>query len=92
MNLSLIPEDTLLQIQKDLIEIKSLLQTKDSTEPAPEWLTKKQAKERLHVCMKTLDKYLKDRVIPYSQWGAKVYIRVSDVDQHLNRNVIGKAS
>ena len=88
MNFTLIPDEKINQIENDLAEIKSLLQSKESTKPSNEWLSKKEAKERLHVCMKTLDKYLKDRVIPYSQFGAKVYIKVTDLESHMQKHFI----
>jgi len=57
-NLTLIPIEKLDNFQAELNEIKSLLKGNKKEELLNKWLSKGEARQRLNVCMKTLDSYL----------------------------------
>ena len=90
MNLSVIPEETLNQLINDISEIKGLINSKMLESNPEKWLNKKEAKQKLNVCLKTLDNYLKKGIIPHTQFGAKIYIKQSDIDEHLERHYVKK--
>lgn len=89
-NMVLVPAKSLEGLQADLFEIKSFLHQKKEDEEKNQWLNKKQAKERLHVCLKTLDNYLLRGILPYSKFAGKIYLKASDIEAHLQRNYITK--
>lgn len=84
-NLTIIPKESLESLQAEIKEIKAILQQDKEAELQKAWLTKEQAKELLKVCKKTLDSYLTKGIIPYSRFGAKIYIRASDIHAHLEK-------
>jgi len=88
LNLSVIPTATINQLQADMLEIKSLLIRNKEEEEKSKWLTKKEARARLNVCLKTFDTYLSKGVIPYSRFAGKIYIQAKDIEAHLQRNYI----
>lgn len=87
-NLAIIPKESLESIQAEIKEIKSIIQQDKQAELERAWLTKQEARKALNVCMKTLDSYLSKGIIPYAKFGAKVYIRASDIQAHLERHLI----
>lgn len=90
MEVNLIPTEKLDSIQADLSEIKIILHQKKEEEEKNQWVSKKQAKDRLHVCLKTLDNYLLRGILPYSKFAGKIYLKASDIEAHLQRNYITK--
>lgn len=87
---TLVPKSEIEFIQTELREIKSLIQNSHREKSKNEWITKDEARKRLHVCLKTLDTYLSKKIIPYSRFSGKIYIKASDIELHLERNYISK--
>ena len=87
-NLTIIPKESLESLQAEIKEIKAILQQDKQKELQKAWLTKQEAKKLLNVCMKTLDNYLSKGIIPHSRFGAKIYIRASDIHAHLEKHLI----
>ncbi|HPQ79443.1 MAG TPA: helix-turn-helix domain-containing protein [Candidatus Dojkabacteria bacterium] len=87
-NLVIVPKESLESLQSEIKEIKSILQERKEKTIQHEWLTKKQARERLHVCLKTFDNYLKKNIIPHSRFAGKIYVKASDIQAHLEKHYI----
>jgi len=85
-SLTLIPTANLDSFKADLAEIKNLLQEKHNQADLNKWYSKKEARIKLKVCMKTLDNYLSKGVIPHSRFAGKIYVKASDIEAHLERN------
>ena len=86
--LTLIPKEKLDSFQEELKEIRNLIQNKNQEELHNKWLTKKEARERLKVCLKTLDNYLQRGILPYSRFAGKIYIKAADIEAHLEKHYI----
>jgi len=87
-NLTIIQSEKIATIENELQEIKSLLLNIKSEEWKREWLTKQEARKMLNVCQKTLDTYLSRKVLPYSRYAGKIYIKASDIQNHLEKHYI----
>lgn len=92
MNFSLISDESLNQLLQEIAEIKSLLVSNANQNDLQKWVSKAEACKKLRVCAKTLDNYLKKGVLPYTQYASKIYIKSSDIEMHLEKNYIKKAS
>jgi len=90
MEFAVIPKEKLDLLESSICEIKDLLQIKKPVEESPKWLSKPEACKKLNVCSKTFDSYLKKRIIPFSQFKSKIYIRSSDIEAHLEKYYITK--
>ncbi len=88
MEVTLVPTDRLNSFEAELKEIKDLLNQTIKESDSNQWLSKKEAKSKLKVCLKTLDSYLSKGVIPYSRFAGKIYIKASDIEAHLQKNYI----
>ena len=74
---------------KDLLqEVKDTLQTKSETEINSMWLESTEARKMLGVSAKTWQDYRDKRVIPFSQFGRKIYVRRADIEAFLEKHCI----
>lgn len=74
---------------KDLLqEVKDTLQTKSETEINAMWLESTEARKMLGVSAKTWQDYRDKRVIPFSQFGRKIYVRRADIETFLENHCI----
>ena len=75
------------QIVKKLDAINEKLNKEKGTSPLSEiWMDNQDVCELLHISKRTLQHYRDTGKIPYSQIGAKIYYKSSDVDVFLNSN------
>lgn len=72
----------------EIKEIRVLIERKGKEEYLKKWVPKREVKNELHVCQKTVDNYLKRGVLPYSRYAGKIYVKREDIEAHLNRNYI----
>jgi hypothetical protein len=89
-HLTIISTEKLESFEKELSEIKKILNQNKKEEELNQWLSKKEAKTKLKVCLKTLDNYLSKGVIPYSRFAGKIYLKANDIEAHLQNNYISK--
>jgi hypothetical protein len=75
------------QIVKKLDAINEKLNKEKATTPLSDvWMDNQDVCELLHISKRTLQHYRDTGKIPYSQIGAKIYYKSSDVDVFLNSN------
>jgi len=85
MEFIIIPKEKLDLLESSLTEIRDLLQIKKQAKDPPKWISKKEACQRLNVCSKTLDSYLKKGILPFTQFKSKTYVKASDIEAHLEK-------
>ena len=71
-----------------LLEVKDTLQTKSDTEINSQWIESNEARKMLGVSAKTWQDYRDKRVIPFSQFGRKIYVRRADIEAFLQQHYI----
>ena len=92
MEFKVISQENWNELLQEISDIKNLLKSNASSIDAQKWVSKAEACKKLRVCAKTLDNYLKKGVLPYTQYASKIYIKSSDIEMHLEKNYIKKAS
>lgn len=87
---ALIQEDdwkTMLEGQKRMLdkmeELRSIIQNREP-DAANDWLTLEEAREMINVCPKTFQKYRDNGIIPFSQYGRKIYFKRKDIEAFLD--------
>lgn len=90
MTFTVIPQEKIDFFESSFNEIKELLKAKEPVKDSPKWISKKEACQRLDVCSKTLESYLKKGIIPFTQFKSKIYLKASDIDRHLEKYYITK--
>jgi excisionase family DNA binding protein len=67
--------------------IQQKLNKEKSTTPLSDiWMDNQDVCELLHVSKRTLQHYRDSGKIPFSQIGAKIYYKASDIDEFLNQH------
>lgn len=86
--LVLMPKKELDAIRTSLDELKVLIakSTKESTNP--EWVESGEARRLLGVSQKTWQNYRDKKVIPFSQFGRKIYVLKADINAFLENHKI----
>ncbi len=75
-------------LQKDVTEIKSMLKSKPQEQFRATWIESKNVPGLLGISAKTWQNWRDKRVIPFSQFGAKIYVKLEDLNQLLESNKI----
>ena len=88
ISLTAIPENRLQNIEAAIQEIKQAIFSKQEEELQLQWLESEQARKQLNVSRKTWQNYRNKKVIPFSQFGRKIYVRRADLEAFLNSNFI----
>lgn len=74
---------------KDLLnEVKDTLKTRSAEEVNSQWIESTEARKMLGVSAKTWQDYRDKRVIPFSQFGRKIYVRRADIEAFMQQHYI----
>jgi len=74
---------------KDLLnEVKDTLQTRSAEEVNSQWIESTEARKMLGVSAKTWQDYRDKRVIPFSQFGRKIFVRRADIEAFMQQHYI----
>ncbi|MFN8153787.1 MAG: helix-turn-helix domain-containing protein [Bacteroidia bacterium] len=88
MEAIIITKEELHTLQKDVAEIKSMLQRKPEEAIKASWIESKRVPELLGISPKTWQNWRDKRVIPFSQYGAKIYVKLDEINKHLEKHMI----
>ena len=88
MNLQ-INSDDFNQLLNKLDELNTKLDSSLNVQPQQkEWLDIQETCKILKVSIKTLSNYRTNGILPFSQIGAKIYFKASDIQEHLNKHYV----
>jgi excisionase family DNA binding protein len=90
INLTAIPESRLQNIEAAIQEIKAAIFSSKEEEIQSQWLESEEARKQLNVSKKTWQQYRNRKALPFSQFGRKIYVKRSDIEAFLQRNIIHK--
>ena len=83
-----LPESEWESIKDLLKEVNNTLQTKSEEETNGQWLESTEARKLLGVSVKTWQDYRDKRVIPFSQFGRKIFVKRADIEAFLQQHYI----
>lgn len=84
----LLPKSELDAIASSLDELKELVKGKAQQEAQGRWIESEEARKILGVSQKTWQNYRDSRVLPFSQFGRKIYVKQADLDAFLESHKI----
>ncbi|MEI6575761.1 MAG: helix-turn-helix domain-containing protein [Bacteroidota bacterium] len=88
MNFIVIEEDKLNQLFSDLASIKEAITVNKEEALVNQWIQSETARKTLGVCRKTWQDYRDKKIIPFSQFGRKIYVKSSDLEAFMEKNYI----
>ncbi len=84
-----IPQTTLDELVQEVKAVKELCENRfQENKTGEEWLSSEEVKKILGVSAKTWQKYRNERRIPFSQFGRKIYVKRSDLEDFINSHCI----
>lgn len=83
IKLSVVPDSFLSEMKEVLDEIKVVLEGKSKDEINSQWVESGEARRLLGVSQKTWQTYRDKRVIPFSQFGRKIFVQRKDLEQFM---------
>lgn len=82
----LIPKGILENIEARLTNIEKMLEGRLLEEAKHQWIESTEARKMLGVSQRTWQTYRDNRVIPFSQFGRKIYVKREDLENFLAKH------
>ena len=92
IKISFIPTEELNQIKTDLAEIKESLRKKKEEDFAESYIDSKSIPKLLKISQKTWQTYRDKRKIPFIQFGSKIWVKRTDLENFLDKYYIKQKS
>ncbi|MBO7476892.1 MAG: helix-turn-helix domain-containing protein [Salinivirgaceae bacterium] len=86
--LVLLPEREWQNFNKKLDEITSLVINRNAEEHNSEWIESEEARRILGISKTTWQLYRDQRLIPFSQFGRKIYVKRADLNAFMNQHYL----
>ena len=90
--LQLIESKDFAQLQRSILDLKNYIKDKEKKADAEFFLTTEQVCKLLSISSKTLQNYRNRRLIPFSQFGSKVWFKKADIISFIEQNRISSQS
>jgi len=90
LQMAVVPESFLSKMAEGLEEVKNLLSEKTEEEMNSQWIESGDARKMLGISQKTWQTYRDKRIIPFSQFARKIYVKRADLEAFLEGNRISK--
>ena len=84
----LLPQTEWEGLKQELKKLAELVTNKNKAEALDEWIESGQARKMLGVSQKTWQTYRDNRVIPFSQFGRKIYVKKADLEAFMQSHYI----
>jgi hypothetical protein len=88
MQMVIIPQEIWEKLMDTIEEIKILINEKQSDSAASEWVPSLQARKMLGVSGRTWQDYRDKRVIPFTQFGRKIFCKRGDLQKFMESHYI----
>ena len=86
----MLPEDVWQEVVSTLNKVRDILEKKKSEEVNSEWIGSTEVRKMLNVSPKTWQNYRDNRIIPFSQFGRKIFVKRSDLEAFMAAHYIKK--
>lgn len=86
--LQLIPSDDMISIKAEIKEIKTLLEQRPEALFQLKWVESKKIPSMLGISNRTWQSWRDKRMVPFSQFGAKIYVKLDDLNTLFESHLI----
>ena len=88
--MAFMPQKELSKIKSDLEFIKEKLDSKNQESFSEQFIESKKVPKLLGVCQRTWQGYRDNKDIPFIQFGSKIWVKRSDLENFLNKYYVTK--
>lgn len=92
MNITVIQKEELEKLTSAIFEIKESLRKKNEEDLSTSYIESKNIPKLLGISQKTWQTYRDKGVIPFIQFGSKIWVKRSDIEAFLSKHYISKNS
>lgn len=84
----LLPQTAWEEVSRKLEELANLVVNRNQSDMMNEWIESGEARKMLGVSQKTWQTYRDNRIIPFSQFGRKIYVKKADLEAFMQSHYI----
>lgn len=84
----LLPQNEWEGLKQKLEELAKLVTNRNQSDMMNEWIESGEARKMLGVSPKTWQTYRDNRIIPFSQFGRKIYVKKADLEAFMQSHYI----
>ena len=84
----LLPQTEWEGLRQELKELAKLVTNRNQSDMMNEWIESGEARKMLGVSQKTWQTYRDNRIIPFSQFGRKIYVKKADLEAFMQSHYI----
>jgi len=84
----LVPQTFLDEIMEKIESLQEFFKRNGDCQPSFEWIESDRARKMLDICPKTWQTYRDRRIIPFSQFGRKIYVNKNDLNKFMEEHKI----
>lgn len=84
----LLPQSEWEGLKQELKELAKLVTNRNQSDMMNEWIESGEARKMLGVSQKTWQTYRDNRIIPFSQFGRKIYVKKADLEAFMQSHYI----
>ena len=84
----LLPQNEWEGLKQKLEELAKLVTNRNQSDMMNEWIESGEARKMLGVSQKTWQTYRDNRIIPFSQFGRKIYVKKADLEAFMQSHYI----
>lgn len=84
----ILPQSALEELRADLVEVKQMIQNRNEDDVMSQWVESEEARKMLGVSPKTWQIYRDRRIIAFSQFGRKIYVKRASIEAFLESHTI----
>lgn len=88
LSMIVLPQTEWEAIASEIKNLKAILQSKSEEEENGKWIESAKARKLLGVSQKTWQTYRDNRVIPFCQFGRKIYVKREDLEAFMNNHYV----
>ena len=82
------PEARMDALEAKMEKIENLISQRNDEDSLNRWLESEDARKMLGVSPRTWQSMRDNRIIPFSQFGRKILVKRSDIEDFLNKNLV----
>jgi hypothetical protein len=90
MNFIIIEKEKFEQLETNIKEIRQALSQKNEEDFSASYIESKKIPKLLGICSKTWQNYRDKGIIPFIQFGTKIWVKRADIESFLNKHYINK--
>ena len=88
LQMAVVPQSFLDRLEEKIENLENILRDKSESEQNSQWIESVKIPKILGVSLKTWQTYRDKRLIPFSQIGSKIFVKMEDLENFINSHYI----